>query len=329
MCKIGKVLPSAYSCSHLTHLLSVRRLGYSCFDRGRTARVIPALGGIPRTAGDALYQHHAGTHGSCPPRELQPRREHAGERRRRHDCQVGSYIYLSPYPPFLFDEYSRCLWRGLHGVWLEFRVFSMVVFGQTPVFDLDPMSFFANRFTPKRMAGGAWSPALGTPRTRFTIRCLICALTPRAVLSGPTILRFWDVQTSLPRFTCRGHRHHVLSTAWSPNGKPCAFISRSCPACLWRKHRTKFIHRRRIVLPCDLCFFYGDTFVLPLASKGSVLHLQTEKARFGCGTPQKGSNRASPCLLTSSGSRRSRGSRCIETLLGNGSPARPKMPLSR
>lgn len=37
--------------------------------------------------------------------------------------------------------------------------------------------------------------------------------------------RFWDVQTSLPHFTCRGHRHHVLCTAWAPNGELVMFAA--------------------------------------------------------------------------------------------------------
>lgn len=35
---------------------------------------------------------------------------------------------------------------------------------------------------------------------------------------GDTTVRFWDVNTSLPKFTCTGHKNHVLCTAWSPDG---------------------------------------------------------------------------------------------------------------
>lgn len=35
---------------------------------------------------------------------------------------------------------------------------------------------------------------------------------------GDATVRFWDVNTSTPRHTCRGHKDHVLSTAWSPDG---------------------------------------------------------------------------------------------------------------
>jgi len=35
---------------------------------------------------------------------------------------------------------------------------------------------------------------------------------------GDATVRFWDVNTSTPRHTCRGHRDHVLCTSWSPDG---------------------------------------------------------------------------------------------------------------
>ena len=36
---------------------------------------------------------------------------------------------------------------------------------------------------------------------------------------GDATVRFWDVNTSTPRHTCKGHKDHVLSTSWSPDGK--------------------------------------------------------------------------------------------------------------
>ncbi|KAK8741135.1 hypothetical protein OTU49_002514, partial [Cherax quadricarinatus] len=35
--------------------------------------------------------------------------------------------------------------------------------------------------------------------------------------SGDTTVRFWDINTETPHFTCKGHRHWVLVTAWSPD----------------------------------------------------------------------------------------------------------------
>ena len=36
---------------------------------------------------------------------------------------------------------------------------------------------------------------------------------------GDTSVRFWDVNTSLPKVTCKHHKDHVLCTAWSPDGR--------------------------------------------------------------------------------------------------------------
>ncbi|GMI61451.1 hypothetical protein ScalyP_jg2970 [Parmales sp. scaly parma] len=36
---------------------------------------------------------------------------------------------------------------------------------------------------------------------------------------GDTTVRFWDVNTCLPRKTCAGHKNHVLVTGWSPDGR--------------------------------------------------------------------------------------------------------------
>ncbi|GAU46430.1 hypothetical protein TSUD_402080 [Trifolium subterraneum] len=37
--------------------------------------------------------------------------------------------------------------------------------------------------------------------------------------SGDTTVRFWDITTQTPLFTCRGHDSSVLFVAWSPDGK--------------------------------------------------------------------------------------------------------------
>jgi ribosome assembly protein 4 len=36
---------------------------------------------------------------------------------------------------------------------------------------------------------------------------------------GDTTVRFWDVHTSTPKYTCKQHKNHVLCVAWAPNGK--------------------------------------------------------------------------------------------------------------
>eukprot|EP01133_Synstelium_polycarpum_P009859 gene9859-11520_t len=42
--------------------------------------------------------------------------------------------------------------------------------------------------------------------------------TNLASVGGDTTLRIWDLETQLPRFTCRGHTNWVLQVAWSPDG---------------------------------------------------------------------------------------------------------------
>lgn len=36
---------------------------------------------------------------------------------------------------------------------------------------------------------------------------------------GDTLVRFWDVHTNTTKYTCAGHRDHVLCTAWSPDAR--------------------------------------------------------------------------------------------------------------
>ena len=40
--------------------------------------------------------------------------------------------------------------------------------------------------------------------------------------SGDTTVRFWDIFTETPLHTCKGHKHWILSIAWSPDGKKLA-----------------------------------------------------------------------------------------------------------
>lgn len=51
--------------------------------------------------------------------------------------------------------------------------------------------------------------------------------------SGDTTVRFWDLSTELPLFTCKGHKHHVLFVAWSPNGKKVASACKNGQIFLW------------------------------------------------------------------------------------------------
>jgi len=50
---------------------------------------------------------------------------------------------------------------------------------------------------------------------------------------GDTTVRFWDVNTSLPRHTCMGHRNHVLCTSWSPDGTKFASADKNGVVIIW------------------------------------------------------------------------------------------------
>ncbi|XP_070572350.1 notchless protein homolog 1-like [Ptychodera flava] len=51
--------------------------------------------------------------------------------------------------------------------------------------------------------------------------------------SGDTTVRFWDIYTETPQFTCKGHKNWVLSIAWSPNGKKLASGCKSSQVFIW------------------------------------------------------------------------------------------------
>ncbi|KAL6888857.1 hypothetical protein ACP4OV_009883 [Aristida adscensionis] len=51
--------------------------------------------------------------------------------------------------------------------------------------------------------------------------------------SGDTTVRFWDLNTQTPLFTCKGHKNWVLCIAWSPDGKHLVSGSKSGELILW------------------------------------------------------------------------------------------------
>ena len=40
--------------------------------------------------------------------------------------------------------------------------------------------------------------------------------------SGDTTVRFWDVTTETPLYTCSAHKHWILFISWSPDGRKLA-----------------------------------------------------------------------------------------------------------
>ncbi|XP_076245673.1 notchless protein homolog 1 isoform X1 [Calliopsis andreniformis] len=51
--------------------------------------------------------------------------------------------------------------------------------------------------------------------------------------SGDTTVRFWDIYTQTPYFTCEGHRHWVLCIAWSPCGRKLVSACKNGTILLW------------------------------------------------------------------------------------------------
>lgn len=51
--------------------------------------------------------------------------------------------------------------------------------------------------------------------------------------SGDTTVRFWDVSTETPQYTCKAHKHWILCVAWAPNGKKLASGCKNGQIYLW------------------------------------------------------------------------------------------------
>ncbi|NXV22328.1 NLE1 protein, partial [Cepphus grylle] len=79
-------------------------------------------------------------------------------------------------------------------------------------------------------AGGGFSGRCCAPRTHPG-----SSSSPRYLASGSgdTTVRFWDLSTETPQFTAKGHRHWVLSIAWSPDGKKLASGCKNSQIFLW------------------------------------------------------------------------------------------------
>ncbi|XP_014479327.1 PREDICTED: notchless protein homolog 1 [Dinoponera quadriceps] len=61
--------------------------------------------------------------------------------------------------------------------------------------------------------------------------------------SGDTTVRFWDIFTQTPYYTCEGHRHWVLCISWSPCGSKLASACKNGSIYLWDPNTGKQIGR--------------------------------------------------------------------------------------
>lgn len=51
--------------------------------------------------------------------------------------------------------------------------------------------------------------------------------------SGDTTVRFWDLTTETPQYTCTSHKHWILCLAWSPDGRKLASGCKKGQICIW------------------------------------------------------------------------------------------------
>ncbi|GAU43627.1 hypothetical protein TSUD_23960 [Trifolium subterraneum] len=74
--------------------------------------------------------------------------------------------------------------------------------------------------------------------------------------SGDRTVRFWDINTQTPLFTCKGHDSSVLFVAWSPDGKYLVSGSESGELICWDPQTGKslgnFMQAARISVPSSL-----------------------------------------------------------------------------
>ncbi|XP_034189286.1 notchless protein homolog 1 [Osmia lignaria lignaria] len=61
--------------------------------------------------------------------------------------------------------------------------------------------------------------------------------------SGDTTVRFWDIYTQTPYYTCEGHKHWVLCISWSPCGTKLASACKNGTILLWNPKTGKQIGR--------------------------------------------------------------------------------------
>ncbi|XP_076663774.1 notchless protein homolog 1 [Andrena cerasifolii] len=61
--------------------------------------------------------------------------------------------------------------------------------------------------------------------------------------SGDTTVRFWDIYTQTPQFTCEGHKHWVLCISWSPCGRKLVSACKNGTILLWNPKTGKQIGR--------------------------------------------------------------------------------------
>jgi ribosome assembly protein 4 len=68
---------------------------------------------------------------------------------------------------------------------------------------------------------------------------------------GDTTVRFWDLNTSLPKATCKQHKDHVLCTAWSPDGTYFASADKRGTLIVWNPNQRGRSNQQETEDSCD------------------------------------------------------------------------------
>lgn len=64
--------------------------------------------------------------------------------------------------------------------------------------------------------------------------------------SGDTTVRFWDVNTQTPSYTCKGHKNWVLCISWSPDSTKLASACKDGKIIIWDPFNGKQIGKELI-----------------------------------------------------------------------------------
>lgn len=117
---------------------------------------------------------------------------------------------------------------------------------------------------------------------------LNCEFSPDARFlatgSGDTSVRFWDLNTETPRFTCKAHTSQILAISWSPDGTKLASACWKGNICLWNPRDGKQLgkvmrgHKKWITIVCwEPLHLNGECRRLASASKDATIKIWDTK----------------------------------------------------
>nr|XP_032823756.1 notchless protein homolog 1 isoform X2 [Petromyzon marinus] len=120
--------------------------------------------------------------------------------------------------------------------------------------------------------------------------------------SGDTTVRFWDISTETPHFTCTGHKHWVLSIAWAPDGKKLASGCKNSQILLWDPETGRQVgraltgHTKWITWLCwEPLHLNAESRFLASASKDGTVRVW-DTARGACERVLAGHTHSVTCL---------------------------------